>query len=496
MSEKRSKCGLVLGCLVLLATAAPQAWGRTDDTCLTGTDPAVAADRGQITALEELIVASCPCAEYDGSKGRARGDYVRCAGALVKAATESGALRKKCKSRVKKGYSRSICGYLETLEMVPCLERSARGKVSCRVRGLAKCVDSDGRYTRVACSEAERCIDAGDHNGDYQVDAGDAAECREVVAPSTPTATATEVPEDTATPTVEPTATATEIPTDTPTEVPTDTPTQVPTDTPTSTPTAGSGWISCANEGDTCAFPGSGYVRYGANGTYRTRYFTQTSVPCNNATFGDPDPSAAKHCEYNLTLPPPSTTEPCVPDGLITAHVVVNELDDPQVVTLPPDPAANQCDPQTLLGGGCEINGLDGTIVNIFGAGASVDSARCAGDPAPSFHWQLFRPPGLGGTHYSAAGITGYHSATLTIGEHSFPSLEDTEAAGDPNWRVLLTIQSNVHPYSTTEKWFKFEYTSSSLTLQMSTDCQRIGHIQDPECTIEAANGLPATEPT
>jgi len=433
----RSTSKVALGFLVLLAVAAPQAWGRTDDTCLTGTDPVVAGDRGQITALEELIAATCPCAEYDGSKGRGHGDYVRCTGALVKVASESGALRKKCKSRVKKGYSRSICGCVESLEMVACIERSARGKVSCRVKSRAKCIDSDGRYTRVACSEAERCVDAGDDNGDYQVDGSDTAECREVAAPSTPTATATasatEGPEDTATPTVVPTATATEVPNDTPTEVPTDTPTQTPTNTPSATPTA-----------------------------------TPTNTP---------------------------TTTPCG-SGAPTARVVINEFDDPQIVVLPPNPAANQCDPQTLLGGGCEINGLDGTIVNIFDASTSVDPARCPGDPAPSFHWELFRPPGLGGTPYSAAGITGYRGAVLTIRENSFPSLEDTEAAGDPNWRVLLTIQSNVAPFSVTQKWFKFEYTSSSLTLQMSTDCQRIGHIQDPECTIEASNGLPATEPT
>jgi hypothetical protein len=186
----------------------------------------------------------------------------------------------------------------------------------------------------------------------------------------------------------------------------------------------------------------------------------------------------------------------CTASGPIVARIDVNKDDDPQIVVLPPAPAANQCDPQSLLGGGCEISGLDGTITNTFDASASVDGARCPGDPLPSFHWQIFRPPGLGGTPYSAAGISGYHAAVLTILPNSFPSLEDSEAAGDPNWRVLLTIQSNVFPFQSTEKWFQFEYTSSSLTLQMSTDCQRIGHIEEPDCSYTAANGLPATEPT
>jgi hypothetical protein len=30
----------------------------------------------------------------------------------------------------------------------------------------------------------------------------------------------------------------------------------------------------------------------------------------------------------------------------------------------------------------------------------------------------------------------------------------------------------------------------------MSTDCQRIGHIEGTLCSMEAANGLPATEST
>ena len=44
--------------------------------------------------------------------------------------------------------------------------------------------------------------------------------------------------------------------------------------------------------------------------------------------------------------------------------------------------------------------------------------------------------------------------------------------------------------------WFRFDYQQSTLTLQMSTDCQRIGHLEGNACTITAINGLPATEPT
>ena len=43
--------------------------------------------------------------------------------------------------------------------------------------------------------------------------------------------------------------------------------------------------------------------------------------------------------------------------------------------------------------------------------------------------------------------------------------------------------------------YFRFKYQQSQLSLQMSTDCQRIGHIDNDLCTAVAVNGLPATEP-
>ena len=44
--------------------------------------------------------------------------------------------------------------------------------------------------------------------------------------------------------------------------------------------------------------------------------------------------------------------------------------------------------------------------------------------------------------------------------------------------------------------YFRFEYQQTTLTLQMSQDCQRIGHIDGIQCTLEGINGLPANEPT
>ena len=435
--------------LVALAIAPAPSWSQTDQSCLIGDHPAVAGDASQIAALRGLIDQRCPCAGFDGGAGGARRDYRGCVEPLIRAAAKNGTLRTRCKEIVSKAYRVSTCGRVEALDPVPCLTTKGNGKIDCRIVPAAACV-SDKRTTRVACVGHSHCVDAGDHNGDYLINRSDGAACRAIAAPRTPTAiataTATEVLAGTATPTAEPTATATAVPTETPTEAPTDTPTEPPSATPTATPAD-----------------------------------TATATPVDTATA-------------TPTATPTVTATVCTASGPINARIDVNKDDDPQIVVLPPDPAANQCDPQTLLGGGCEINGLDGTIPNTFDAGATTDGARCPGDPPPSFRWEIFRPPGLGGTPYSAAGIIGYYGPMLTILPHSLPSLEDTEAAGDPNWRVSLSIQSNVFPFHSTQKWFKFEFTSSSLTLQMSTDCQRIGHIQGEECTIEASNGLPSTE--
>ena len=216
---------------------------------------------------------------------------------------------------------------------------------------------------------------------------------------------------------------------------------------------------------------------------------TPTATPADTATATPIDTATA-----TPTATSTLTATACTASGPILPRIDVNADDDPQVVLLPPAPGSGSCAPQTLLGGGCSIAGLDGTIVNVFDAGATVDGARCPGDPPPSFHWEIFRPPGLGGTPYAVAGVSGYYGPVLTILPHSFPALEDSDASTDPNWRVRLTIESNVFPFQSVQRWFKFAYTSSALTLQMSADCLRIGHIQGEECTIEASNGLPSTE--
>lgn len=92
-----------------------------------------------------------------------------------------------------------------------------------------------------------------------------------------------------------------------PTPQPTPTPTPPPSPQPTPTPT--SGWVFCANENQRCVFTGVRTVRYGNNGVYSTRAFTD-GVDCSNRVFGDPIPGVVKRCEVGEVIQPTPTPSP------------------------------------------------------------------------------------------------------------------------------------------------------------------------------------------
>ena len=78
-------------------------------------------------------------------------------------------------------------------------------------------------------------------------------------------------------------------------------------------PPPSGGWTYCAAENQQCTFAGTKEVRYGANGTFTTPRVFNSTVSCNNATFGDPLRGVLKRCEYRdvgATPPPPSDTSP------------------------------------------------------------------------------------------------------------------------------------------------------------------------------------------
>lgn len=318
---------LVAGAVLVCAAAAS---ARLTDTCLTGTAPDVVNDPSLIRAVRALIEASCPCRNFDGSKGRAHTDYTKCAANIIATQIEAAALRSQCMVTVRSYYSKSTCGTNPNRHSAPCIQTNVKsGKITCAIKtgtrqdGVtpSRSCSSTTSSTRVVCPAYTQCLDAADTNGDLLVAApSDTGMCVPTPAPtvtatetstSAPTATPTEVPPTTTTPTptAPSTSTATSPPTDTAT--PTGTPTVTPTNTPTATATADAdGWTLCAPEDGTCTFTGTKTVRYGANGTYVYSIGATSPTACSNTIFGDPAPHVVKHCDYHDDFTPTPTLTP------------------------------------------------------------------------------------------------------------------------------------------------------------------------------------------
>ena len=117
-----------------------------------------------------------------------------------------------------------------------------------------------------------------------------------------------------------------------------------------------------------------------------------------------------------------------------------------------------------------------------------------------SVRWDILFPPTLQGAVYTSNGVTGRFSPVLTIRPSSLPTLEGEDLVGsDTFWRARLFVDEypadgGTEILSEQVFYFRFKYQQSQLTLQMSDDCQRIGHIDNDLCTAVAINGLPSTE--
>jgi polyhydroxybutyrate depolymerase len=171
--------------IILAPTAS---FARLTKTCLTGTDPSVAADFAQISRVRDLVDAACVCSSFDGSPGKTHGDYVRCASPIIKAqaAVPPGTLRSQCVRTVKRFYTQSTCGRNPNLHARPCIKtRTATGKVSCTIKPTTKsdgftpsdrCV-SGTTVVAAGCDGLTHCIDAADSNADLRIGVGDSGAC-------------------------------------------------------------------------------------------------------------------------------------------------------------------------------------------------------------------------------------------------------------------------------------------------------------------------------
>jgi hypothetical protein len=218
--------------IALLYVAPTPCWAAAKLTCLTGTDPVVASDLAQITGVRAMIEAACGCSNFDGSSGKTHAKYVACASSVITTQSIGGQLRKQCKTTVKRYYSASTCGVLASKGVVPCIKKTASGRVSCSIKPTKRC----GGSGRVACPAFTTCVDAADTNADGLIKApGDSGACAPQ-SDTTPIATPSSTPTGTRTlPPGVPTFTSTRsrTTTNTPTVTRTNTPTSVPTSTPT-----------------------------------------------------------------------------------------------------------------------------------------------------------------------------------------------------------------------------------------------------------------------
>ncbi|MBI3785920.1 MAG: hypothetical protein HY270_21210 [Deltaproteobacteria bacterium] len=185
----------LLACVVLATTAVPAASSAVTltKTCLTGTDPSVAVDAAQITAVRGLVELGCPCSAFDGTVGKTHRNYTMCAGSII-AAQAPANLRPQCVRTVKSFYARSICGVNPALHVQPCIRKSVKtGAVTCGIRPTTK---ADGitpndhfvsttKATFAGCPTYTHCIDAGDTDGNLRIAApGDNGSCTPPPAPT------------------------------------------------------------------------------------------------------------------------------------------------------------------------------------------------------------------------------------------------------------------------------------------------------------------------
>jgi len=140
---------------------------------------------------------------------------------------------------------------------------------------------------------------------------------------------------------------------------------------------------------------------------------------------------------------------------------------------------------------GVTPNVVDGSIDNTIQA-FWTDPRHCtANDPSPTFHWVINTPNTPG---YTAWGISGYRTDTLTVLGDSIPNFVPQTIV------VTFTIThppvAGVDPSTlTTTVRFRMSYRNSALTVGMSVTCQSMQMV-GAGCDIQAALAVPLGTPT
>lgn len=146
---------IALPLLIAVVLATPPG-ARAQDACRSGAS--ALADQRALAALRGAIDAACPCASFDGSTGKTRSAYRRCARGVLAARLASGELRAQCRSVATRAYLDATCGAPGKVACGRVTPSSVRRPVSCRITTAERCVDR-GRYHETPCFAQTHCTD-------------------------------------------------------------------------------------------------------------------------------------------------------------------------------------------------------------------------------------------------------------------------------------------------------------------------------------------------
>lgn len=135
---------------------AGAAVASAQDACRSGAS--TLADQRALAALRGAIDQACPCATFDGSAGRTRSAYRRCARAVVAPALAAGELRAQCRSVAMRDYLDTTCGDPGKVACGRVSARSTSRPVSCRITTADRCT-SRASWTETACPAQTHCSD-------------------------------------------------------------------------------------------------------------------------------------------------------------------------------------------------------------------------------------------------------------------------------------------------------------------------------------------------
>jgi predicted dienelactone hydrolase len=142
----------IAGALALAGTGE----ARAQDACRAGASSL--GDQRALAALRVAIDAACPCGGFDGSAGRTRSAYRRCARTVVAPALAAGELRPQCRSVATRGYLDATCGAAGQVACGRVSTRSTSRPVSCRITSADRCT-SRASWTETACTAQTHCSD-------------------------------------------------------------------------------------------------------------------------------------------------------------------------------------------------------------------------------------------------------------------------------------------------------------------------------------------------